>query len=35
MSATHPGRFRNAVRAEWLRVFTTRTWWILGLVMVA
>ncbi len=27
-------RLKHAVRAEWLKVFTTRAWWILGLVMV-
>lgn len=27
-------RFVAAAKAEWLKVFTTRTWWILGLVMV-
>ena len=27
-------RFMDAVRAEWLKVFTTRSWWVLGLVMV-
>lgn len=27
-------RFNNACKAEWTRVFTTRSWWILGLVMV-
>ena len=26
--------FVAASRAEWLKVFTTRTWWVLGLVMV-
>lgn len=27
-------RFLNACRAEWLKTFTTRSWWVLGLVMV-
>ena len=27
-------RFMDAVKAEWLKVFTTRSWWVLGLVMV-
>lgn len=27
-------RFVAASKAEWLKVFTTRTWWVLGLVMV-
>lgn len=26
-------RFLNSYRAEWLKVFTTRSWWILALVM--
>ncbi|WP_350258068.1 ABC transporter permease [Scrofimicrobium sp. R131] len=27
-------RFAQALRAEWLKIFTTKTWWILTLIMV-
>lgn len=27
-------RFVGATKAEWLKVFTTRMWWIIGLIMV-
>jgi hypothetical protein len=29
-----PGRFGTALRVEWLKIITTRMWWILLLVMV-
>ncbi len=27
-------RFKDAYKSEWLKVFTTKTWWVLALVMV-
>ena len=27
-------RYFESCKAEWLKVFTTRSWWVLGLVMV-
>ena len=27
-------RYRNATRGEWVKIFTTRSWWVLALVMV-